>query len=408
MPLLPSTLKNLLCVSILFTASLDAAEPNSNWWAFRGDGTGAATEAPAKLETSEGGNLAWRREMIGRSVASPIIVGDIVVTTSSYGLDERQIAVTAVRLETGEIAWQQTFTATGRPYCHPTSANAAPSPTTDGERIFAFFSSNDLICLSLQGDLLWYRGLAYDYPKAGNDVGMASSPVVADGVVIVQVENQGDSFAAGIDAKTGENVWRMERPRRANWASPAVLKRGDGRIEVAIQSGENLVGLQPKTGEKVWELSERCKTVPSATPAGNLLLVPSSELIALDVSSAAKEPQVTWRSNRVAPANASVIVSEDRAYALKGSVLVAANLRDGEMVWQQRIGGIGSTWATPLVAQKRIYVFDQTGKGVVIEDQGDAAKQIGDVNLEEPVLGSPAAARGRFVVRGEKHLYCFK
>lgn len=390
--------------------NVQGVEPESNgsWLAFRGNGSGAAVKAPAKLDPSQGGNLAWRREMVGRSVASPIIVGDVVITTSSYGLDERQIAVTAVKLESGEIAWEQSFLATGRPYCHPTSANAAPSPVSDGERIFAFFSSNDLVCLSLQGDLLWYRGLAYDYPKAGNDVGMASSPVVADGVVIVQVENQGDSFAAGIDAKTGENVWRIERPRRANWASPAVIKRGDGRTEVVVQSGENLQGLNPKSGEKVWEIAERCKTVPSATPAGSWLLAPAGELLAIDVSSATREPQISWRSNRVAPANASVIVSGDKLYALKGSVLVAANLKDGEMAWQQRIGGLGGTWATPLVAENRVYVFDQNGKGVIIEDEGSSAKQVGEFNLEEPVLGSPAAAHGRFVVRGVRTLFCFQ
>ena len=40
--------------------------------------------------------------------------------------------------------WQRRFWATGRCYCHPLSANAAPTPCTDGENIFAFFSSNDL------------------------------------------------------------------------------------------------------------------------------------------------------------------------------------------------------------------------------------------------------------------------
>ena len=129
-----------------------------------------------------------------------------------------------VNLQSGKLEWEQTFRATGRPFCHPTSANAAPSPASDGQRIFAFFSSNDLACLSLSGELLWYRGLGYDYPKAGNDVGMASSPVVVDGTVIVKVEAQGDSFAAAIDAETGKNLWRIERPQMSNWASPLVIR----------------------------------------------------------------------------------------------------------------------------------------------------------------------------------------
>ena len=62
-----------------------------------------------------------------------------------------------------------------------------PQPATVSA-CFAFYSSNDLACMDLDGNLLWYRGLAYDRPKAGNDVGMSSSPVVANGIVVAQVE----------------------------------------------------------------------------------------------------------------------------------------------------------------------------------------------------------------------------
>ncbi len=61
-------------------------------------------------------------------------------------------------------------------------------------------------------EIFYDRALAVDYPKAGNDVGMSSSPVVADGVVLVQIECQGDSFAAGLDAESGETLWRINRP----------------------------------------------------------------------------------------------------------------------------------------------------------------------------------------------------
>ena len=119
--------------------------------------------------------------------------------------------------------WHRQFWATGRTLCHPTSANAAPTPSSDGRRIFAFYSSNDLVCLDLHGNLKWYRGLAFDYPHAGNDAGMASSPLVIGKTVVVQMENQGDSFAAGIDVETGRNRWRLARERDASWASPTPL-----------------------------------------------------------------------------------------------------------------------------------------------------------------------------------------
>ena len=107
--------------------------------------------------------------------------------------------------------------ATGRPFCHQTSANAAPTPCSDGEKIFAFYSSNDLICYDLEGNLQWFKSLIDKHPLIGNDIGMGSSPIVLDGVVVVTVECQTDSFAAGVSAETGETLWEIPLNADSNW-----------------------------------------------------------------------------------------------------------------------------------------------------------------------------------------------
>jgi hypothetical protein len=101
------------------------------------------------------------------------------------------------------------------------------------------------------------------------------------------------------------------------------------------------------------------------------------------------------------------VVGGDRIYALKGSVLVAGNLSDGEIAWQQRLSGLGGTWSTPVIAGNRLYLFDQTGKGLVVEDQGEGAETVDEVELGEPVLASPAISAGRLVVRARQTLFCF-
>ena len=402
----------LICCLITDTAK--GAEPTNSlgsksWLGFRGDGTShASSPAPEKLEIGDSGNLAWKLKMPGRSVAGPIVIGDLVVTTSSSGQDGEVLHISGVNLQSGKLEWEQTFRATGRPFCHPTSANAAPSPASDGKRIFAFFSSNDLVCLSLSGELLWYRGLGYDYPKAGNDVGMASSPVVVDGTVIVKVEAQGDSFAAAIDAETGKNLWRITRPQMSNWASPLVIRRPDDRNEVVIQSRQGVIAVDPRSGKTQWSTDEGGSAIPSPTSAKGLLILPSDEVIALDVGASASTPEVAWRNNKLSPRNASVVASDERLYSLKGSVLVAANLKDGEQVWQKRLKGLGSSWATPVLSENRLYIFDQTGKGLVVEDQGKDAETIHEIELGEGVLGSPAIADGRLVIRAANTLFCFQ
>jgi len=174
-----------------------SAHAEKNWLQFRGSNFNPVV-SDAKLPIEFGGdenkNIAWRTEIPGRSVGGVIVVGDQVITTTSTGMDQRRIQLLSYSSKDGKQLWEQEFVARGRPFCHPTSANAAPTPASDGENIYAFFSSNDLACVNKRGELLWYRSLASDFPKAGNDTGMSSSPVIVDGVCVVQVECQGALF----------------------------------------------------------------------------------------------------------------------------------------------------------------------------------------------------------------------
>ncbi len=215
--------KSLFLVALgWLVASSGARCQAADWLGFLGNGGNAyapGSQPPAEFKVADDDkpaqNIAWRTPIAGRAVSGPIAVGNKVFTTSSSGIEQRWCEVACVDNATGKLLWSRKVKATGRPYCHPTSANAAPTPCSDGERVYAFFSSNDLVCYDLDGNLQCYRGLAYDYPKAGNDVGMSASPVVTGGVVVVQSESQADSFAAGIDAKTGITLWQKNDPHRA-------------------------------------------------------------------------------------------------------------------------------------------------------------------------------------------------
>ena len=163
----------------------------------------------AKDEAGIEHNVAWKTAIPGRGVSSPILVAGKVIVTAASGFNQDRLHVLCIDAKTGAIDWERQFWATGRTLCHPTSSVAANTPSSDGKRIYAFFSSNDLACLDLDGNLLWYRGLTHDFPTAANDVGMSASPLVLGDTVVVQVENKGDSFAAGLDAETGESRSRV-------------------------------------------------------------------------------------------------------------------------------------------------------------------------------------------------------
>src|SRR5262249_15411365 len=150
-----------------------------DWRQFRGpDGAGVSpeTNAPAALDPAR--SIAWKSALPGRGLSSPIVVGGKIILTASSGSQQDRLHVLCFRATDGVKLWERQFWATGRTSCHEKICVAAPTPASDGERIFAPFSSDDLVCLDLEGNLLWFRALMRDYPKAGNSLGLSTSPVV--------------------------------------------------------------------------------------------------------------------------------------------------------------------------------------------------------------------------------------
>jgi outer membrane protein assembly factor BamB len=350
-------------------------------------------------------NIAWRTSLPGRSVSSPIVADGKVFTTGSWGMEGRWQHVAAMDAQSGQILWQRAMQATGRPHCHPTSANAAPSPCTDGRQVYAFFSSNDLACYDLEGNLVWFRSLVDAHPLAGNDVGMSSSPVVVDSVVVAVVECQGDSFAVGIDSASGATLWELPRPRKANWSSPRALTTRDGQSLVLIHNDEGVVAVQPRNGKVVWTLPDRCSTIATAVAAGDWLFLPGDGLGAYRVTDGLTAPQSAWRSNRINPSSASPLFVESiGVLALNRSVLVCCDT-SGQLQWQTRLPDAGQFWATPLVVGRRLYAFASSGKCFIVDLTETGGEVVGQSDLGTEVLGSPAADQDALYVRSVDALW---
>jgi outer membrane protein assembly factor BamB len=328
-----------------------------------------------------------------------------VLVTCSSGYDQDRLHVLAFDAQTGHQLWERQFWATGRTKSHPSSANAAPTPASDGEAIFAFYSSNDLICLDLDGNLRWYRGLAYDFPKAGNDVGMSSSPVVCDGAVIVQVENQGDSFVAAIEAASGQTRWRIDRPRQANWSSPVIAQIPSGESLVLLKSARGVDAHELRGGLHRWTYSVNADGIPSIATRPGEAYLPAGGVMRLELSDDAAVPQLRWTASRVRPGPTSPIVSDDRIYAINSSgVLSCAGLQDGGVLWQLRLQG--SFWATPVLAGNYLYCINDAGLAQVVDvgDQ-DQGTVISTSDFAEPIQGSPAVSNGSLYLRSDKSLW---
>lgn len=374
----------------------------ADWRQFRGNETTGVAEdekLPTAWDDDGDGKIAWQIDLPGRGVSSPIVVGKLVVVTASSEFKHDRLHVLAFDVESGNKVWERQIWATGRTLCHPTMAVAASTPASDGQRIVAFYSSNDLVCLDLDGNLLWLRGLSYDYPTAANDVGMASSPIIVGDTVVVQVENKGESFAAGIDLQSGETRWRHDRLQAMNWTSPAIC-RGERGSLVLLQSPNKLTAVEPHTGKIAWEHTTGCAGIPSVVADEERAYLPASGLTALTLGD---KPEVGWQENKLGPASASPIVQGDRVYTINSApALSCADKASGEILWRVRL--TGPFWATPLVAGDYLYCVSDKGLAQVVR-LGATGKLVSQYDFQEPILGSPAASDGALYFRSDKHLW---
>jgi len=403
------TMKKL--ITAVATLAGVAVLAGADWRAFRGtDNTGIAANAKVPLRFSdkpgEENNVAWKIGLPGRGPSSPIVVGGKVVLTCSNGSHEDRLHVICFDTKDGRKLWHRQFWATGRTFCHSTTANAAPTPTSDGQLVFAFFSSNDLVCIDLDGNFQWYRGLAYDHPKTGNDVGMASSPVVVGDTVVVQIENQGNSFAAGIDKRTGQTRWRQKREPAANWSSPVVLRgAGPGKNDaVLLQSSSGVTALHPKSGKKLWTYEASCAGIPSSVAADDLVVVPADGLTVLRVPAEGKPVELAWRSRRLRPGTASPLIHAGRVYAVSGGgILACADARDGTELWKIRL--TGPVWSTPILIEDYLYVISGSGLVQVVRPGTDQGEIVAKGDLGATIQATPAVADGAYYVRSDQHLW---
>ena len=375
-----------------------------DWPQFRGPSGNSlanASDLPTKFETN---SIAWSVDLPGRGLSSPIVVGDNLVLTCSSGAKQDRLHIICFDARTGQKNWQRQFWATGRTMSHPKTSVAAPTPASDGRRVFAIFSSNDLICLDLDGNLQWLRGLTRDYPNASNSLGMSSSLTVVDGVVVAMVENDSESFTAGLDVTTGTNRWKLERPKMANWTSPVAIPGTNGTpAVVALQSAKGVLAVEARTGRQVWNYPDGASTIPSSTFNDGILYVPSFGLTALRPMGQ-EPPRQLWRSNQLRPGTASPVILNQRIFTVnEAAVLTCGDARDGKRVWQLRLKGPIS--ATPVASGSMLYCINENGLLQVVDTAAAEGAVVSEFSLGKTILSTPSIAGRALYVRSDEKLW---
>lgn len=376
-----------------------------DWKQFRGDNANSLAIGETIPTELSGGSIAWQVDLPGRGVSGPIVLGEQVILTASSGYEQDRLHILSFDAETGETQWERQFRATGRTTCHEKMSVATPTPASDGERIFAFYSSNDLICTDRAGNLQWYRGLGEEFPNASNSLGMSSSPIVVGSTVICQVESDAEAFAIGVDTVSGETKWRIERPRKANWTSPALLPASSSQPALALlQSSKGLAAVDADTGDIVWEFAEGASTTDSSSVVDGTVFIPSHGITSLKLTSDGKSFEQQWNSSVLSPSTSSAVVMDGLAFTVNRAGAVAAgDVETGKRLWQLRLKGPFSS--TAVASNGHLFYFNEKGTAFVVKPTKEKGEIVSQLDLGETILCSPAVGGNALYVRSDGTLW---
>lgn len=376
----------------------------ANWAQFKGpNATGVSPEKNLPTEWSKATGQKWKAPLPTRGVSSPVVFGDRVYVTCSGGVRDDRLHVLCFDANTGKQLWHRQLQATGGTAAHPKSCMAANTPVADESGVYALFATGDLAAFDADGTLRWYRSLVGDYPTITNQVGMAASPILVKGRLIVPMDNAGESFLAAVDTKYGKNVWKAERPREINWVTPIVRTVGE-TTEVLFDGPSGLSAYDAVSGEKRWTSKLSKGSIPTGVLDGDTLYSPVGGVTAFKLGAKGPEETPLMKAKDVQPGMPSPLVYQGRVYATNGQgIVMCADAKSGKLLYKERVKGAFS--ASPIAGDGKVYLLNETGSCTVIDGTADTFEILATNDLGEETLGTPAIAHGRLYIRTDKALY---
>jgi outer membrane protein assembly factor BamB len=433
-----TNLAKVVLVSIL-TATAVAGE---NWPQWRGpslDGTSDSTNLP--VSWSETKSIRWKAPLPSWGAATPAIWGDRIFVVSGSPVGEggeapskkggrrgggegRDLLLLCLSRKDGSEIWRRKV---DNENAHYQKQNmASPSPTTDGKHVWVLTGNGVVTAWDMESTFIWRREIQKDYGEFGLDFGYASSPLLFERKLIIQVlqskDDKNQSYLLALDADTGKNAWKVDRPTDAldespdAYTSPTLMRYPD-RTEFIIGGGDYITGHDPATGNEIWRCGglnpnrdDRYRAVCSPLVANRMVFMSVRNGPLVACKAGGKEnvtaTHLAWTSE-AAPDVPTPVSDGKYVYVLHDTgMLTCLDFNTGKPVYRkERIPG-GPYSASPLLADGKIYVINENARTTVLT-AGPQFKILSENQLDGGhTLSSIAVAGRELFIRTAKFLYC--
>lgn len=437
----------VVCIAAATITVRPAADPRPgvDWPSFRGiNGAGVAEgfETPVTWNVPEKKGLRWKTPIEGLGHSSPVIWGNrVCVTTSISGAANAGLRmglygdIASVQDNTphtwklvcldktsGKVAFDRTLHS-GVPVIkrHTKATHANSTLATDGTHIVAMLGSEGLYAYDMSGTQLWKKDLGvldsgyYLAPDAQWEFG--SSPIIHDGVVVLQADVQRDSFLAAFDVKTGKELWRTPRQDVPTWSTPTIHEVG-GRTQILVNGWRHTGAYDFATGKEIWKLNGGGDIpVPTPVVGHGLVYITNAhgrgapiyairETATGDISlppGQTTNAHIAWSVPRDGAYMISPVLYQDLLYVSKNNgVFNVFDARTGERVYQQRLGtGTTGFTASLVAADGKVYFSSEDGDVYVVK-AGRTFELLATNPIGEIGMATPAISEGVLFFRTDK------
>jgi outer membrane protein assembly factor BamB len=381
------------------------------------NGISGEKNLPVRWTTTE--NITWKLAMPERSGATPIVWGDHVFLNVGEG---SSLSLWAVDRTSGAVRWKRPLGDGNRRMMK--QQMSSPSPVTDGRWVWVMTGTGVLKAFDFAGKESWTRDVQAEYGRFGLQWGYASSPLLFEDSLYVQVlhgmHTDDPSYLLRIDKATGKTVWRVLRPTKARFESPdayttpALLRYGNS-TEIVITGGDVVTGHEPASGKELWRAdglnpnnNGAFRIVASPVVHGDLLFAPSRErpLLALkpggrgDVTAS----HVLWSFNN-GPDVPTPVTDGTYLYSINDrGILYVLDAMSGKTVYGPQRLRNATYSGSAVLADGKIYITDEDGVTTVIRS-GPKFELLAENDLQDYTLSSPAISDGQIFVRTASFIY---
>ncbi len=357
---------------------------------------------PLRWDFKTGNNIDWKLKLPGRGHSTPIVVQDGIFLTTADARAGTQ-SLMKVDIATGLVVDQWVIHRGTLPETiHPNNSFASPSPAFDGERIIVSFHTDDAIWLTAMtptGREEWRRKVCNFRPKMFQ-FGYGASPIIEDGLVIVAGEYDGaDSGLYALDCRTGKQVWKVQRPRNLNFASPIVHSIA-GRREILLAGADMIAGYEVATGKRIWKVNTTTEAICGTVVQDDRRVLvsggnPKSGIWCVLADGSQK---LLWENN-IKCYEQSLLTIDNYVFAFADSgVAYCFRTLDGKEMWKKRLFG-GGISSSPLLVGNRIYVGSEAGVVYVVKASPDSFDLLAKNPSGDSMFASPVVVNNRIYLR---------